>query len=108
MLVEFSIIPMQNTERLNEAIAEALKIVDASGLPYVLGPSSTCLEGTWDEALPVVRRCHERVREISPYLVTFIKIGDEVGATGKLTGNVAAVEAAVGHRLGRAASAEQG
>ncbi len=108
MLVEFSIIPIQNTERLTEAIAEALQIVDASGLPYVLGPSSTCLEGTWDEAMPVVRACHERVREISPYLVTFIKIGEEVGVTGKLTGNVAAVEAAVGRRLGRRGGEDNG
>src|SRR5215212_7920366 len=95
MLLEFSIIPMESNERLDEAIAEALRVVHQSGMPYVLGPSSTCLEGEWDMVLPVVRAAHERVREIAPHLVTFIKIAD--GREGMLTGNVATVETRLGH-----------
>ena len=99
MLVEFSIIPLGIHSNVSGEIAEALKLVDASGLPYQLTPTGTCVEGEWDEVIPLVRRCHARVREMSPHVVTTIKIEDEDGALDKITRNVASVEEKVGHSL---------
>lgn len=101
MLVELSIIPLGGDTHVSGEIAEALKIVDASGLPYLLTPSATCIEGDWDEVMTLVRRCHDRVRELTPHVITMVKIEDEEGARDKLTRNVASVEEKVGRTLKR-------
>ncbi|MCZ7573898.1 MAG: MTH1187 family thiamine-binding protein [Ardenticatenaceae bacterium] len=101
MLAEFSIIPLGVGTHLSDEIAAALKLVDASGLPYEVTPSGTCVEGEWDEVIGLIRRCHERVRTTSPHIITMIKIEDEEGAHDKLTRNVKSVEHKVGHRLER-------
>jgi uncharacterized protein (TIGR00106 family) len=101
MLVELSIIPLGGDTHLSPEIAEALKIIEASGLTYILTPSGTCIEGEWDEVMPLVRQCHSRVREMSRHVITLIKIDDEAGASDKLTRNVISVEEKVGITLKR-------
>jgi uncharacterized protein (TIGR00106 family) len=101
MLIELSVLPLGGDTHLSDEIAEALKIVDDSGLPYQLTPSGTCIEGEWDEVMTVVRRCHERMRQSSPHVVTTVRIEDDQGATDKLRQNVASVEEKAGRRLGR-------
>ena len=101
MLVELTIIPVGRDAHTSDELAEALKLIDESGLRYELTPSATCLEGNWEEVMAVVRLCHERVRSRCPHVVTNIKIEDEEGATDKMTANVAAVEAKIGRPLRR-------
>ena len=101
MLVELSIIPLGRGAHISDEIAEVLAVVDASGLPYQLTPSGTCIEGEWEEVMTLVRRCHERARELSPHVITTVKIEDDGEARDKLTRNVTSVEEKVGHRLGR-------
>jgi uncharacterized protein YqgV (UPF0045/DUF77 family) len=81
--------------------------VDTPGLPYQLTPLGTCLEGEWEEVMNIIRRCHERVRELSPHVITTIKIEDEQGAKDKLTRNVASVEEKVGQALQRKNSVQR-
>jgi len=59
MPAELSIIPLRSGLHISEEIAEALKLVDASGLPYQLTPSGTCIEGGWMDA-PVPRLGHRK------------------------------------------------
>ncbi len=101
MLVEFSIIPLGSGTHLSEDLVEVLRLVDASGLPYQLTPSGTCIEGTWDDVMGLVRRCHETMRERSPHVFTTIRIEDEEGEREKLTRNVASIEEKIGRRLAR-------
>lgn len=101
MLIEFSVLPLGGDTHLSGEIAEALKIVDDSGLPYQLTPAGTCIEGDWDEVMAVIRRCHERMRQVSPHVVTSIRVEDDQGATDKLRRNVASVEEKAGRKLGR-------
>lgn len=105
MLVEFSIIPLGQGTHISAEVAEALKIVDASGLPYQLTPLGTCLEGEWDEVIPTIRRCHERVCQMSTHVITSIRIEDEQGAKDKLRANIASVEQKAGRQLHRESSA---
>jgi uncharacterized protein (TIGR00106 family) len=102
MLVELSIIPLAGDAHSSDELAEVLQLVDQSGLAYQLTPGSTCIEGEWDDVMPLVKRCHERVRETSAHVVTTIKIEDEEGSTGKLASNVRSVEEKLGRKLGRA------
>lgn len=99
MLVDFAMIPVGQGEHLSEPLAEILKIVDTSGLPYKLTPSSTCIEGEWQEVMEVVRLCNMRMREKSHHVITVMKIEDEEGATDKLTRNIASVEESAGRKL---------
>lgn len=91
MLVQLEIVPVSGTTHLSDAIAKAVRIIDETDVPYALTPSGTCLEGTWDEVMPVIRRCHERLREDAPHVFTYIRIEDEEGAANKLRTNVRAI-----------------
>jgi len=101
MLVDVAVIPLGGDTHLSDEIAEILKLVDASGLPYQLTPSGTCIEGGWDEVMPLLRRCHERALQSSSHVITIVRIEDEQGARNKLVSNVASVERKVGHPLKR-------
>jgi uncharacterized protein (TIGR00106 family) len=103
MLVELSIIPVGHGPHMSAELAKALQLVDASGLPYQLTPSGTCIEGEWEEVMPLIRQCHERVRKSVAHVVTLIKIEDDEGERHKLTRNVASVAEKVGHPLQRTA-----
>jgi uncharacterized protein (TIGR00106 family) len=101
MLVELSIIPLGRGVHLSDEIAAVLELVDASGLPYRLTPSGTCIEGEWDEVIELVHRCHERARDLSSHVLTTIEIEDDGEVRDKLTRNVTSVEEKFGRRLER-------
>jgi len=101
MLVELSVISLGTGTSLSDGLAEILKVVDASGLPYQLTPSGTCIEGDWDHVMRVIRQCHDQARGASPHVMTTITIEDEEGASDKLTTNVASIEDKLGRKLER-------
>ncbi|QIK73057.1 thiamine-binding protein [Propioniciclava coleopterorum] len=82
------------------AVAEAVRIVRASGLPNETGPMFTTLEGSWDECMDVVRRCCEAMERFGSRTALVLKADIRPGHTGELTGKVERVEDAL-----RAASA---
>jgi uncharacterized protein (TIGR00106 family) len=99
MLAELSIIPVGGNTHSSAELAKVLKLVEESGLPYQFTPSSTCIEGNWDQIMELIHRCHERARKGSSHVVTFIKIEEDEGERNKLAGNVASVEEKLGHAL---------
>ncbi|MGE0822069.1 MAG: MTH1187 family thiamine-binding protein [Candidatus Binatia bacterium] len=99
MLAELSIIPVGNSAHLSGELTKVLKVVHESGLPYQLTPSGTCIEGEWDQLMPLIRQCHERARKASSHVVTLIKLEDDEGEQHKLTRNVASIEEKIGHSL---------
>jgi uncharacterized protein (TIGR00106 family) len=101
MLVELSIVPLGCDVSWSDQIAEILKLVDASGLPYVLTPPGTCIEGDWAAVMALVRQCHDLARRSSPHVLSSIRIEHEEGARDQLTRNVAAVEEKLGCPLRR-------
>lgn len=99
MLLAFSIAPSgpdasgSYSGSYSEAVAAAVRVVRASGLPHRLDAMFTTVEGEWAECLAVVEEC---VAAMAPY-------GDRVGlvmkadirpgaATGQLEGKVERVE----------------
>lgn len=101
MLVDLTVIPLRGGRHISDEVAEVVKLIDASGLPYQVTPSGTCIEGEWDTVMPLVQRCHNLVRSLSSHLVTLIKIEEEYGKENKLTTNVASVEQRIGRAVGR-------
>jgi uncharacterized protein (TIGR00106 family) len=59
VLIEMSIFPMDKGESVSQYVARAIKVIQASGLPYELNPMGTCIEGEWDEVMDVVSRCFQ-------------------------------------------------
>lgn len=101
MLASFSVVPLGAGESVKELIAEALSVVDKSGLPYKLGPMHTVIEGEPEEVMAVIMQCHKRVLELVPRVLTNITLDDRKGATGRLEGKVADVEQILGKKLSR-------
>jgi uncharacterized protein (TIGR00106 family) len=101
MLASFAVIPLGVEDGVKHLIAEALAIVDDSGLPYKLGPMSTTIEGEPAEVMEVIMRCHSRILELAPRVLTNITLDERKGATGRLQGKVKDVEELLGKPLQR-------
>jgi uncharacterized protein (TIGR00106 family) len=101
MLAAFTVVPMGVGDGVKELVAEALKIVDQSGLSYKLGAMHTTIEGEEDRVMDVILRCHHRMLELAPRVLTNISIDDRRGATGRLEGKVKDVEQILGKPLSR-------
>jgi uncharacterized protein (TIGR00106 family) len=101
MLVDVTVLPLRGGRHISDEIAEVIKMIDASGLPYQLTPSGTCIEGEWETVMPLVQRCHNMVRSMSSHVVTVIKIDDDFGKDHRLIGNITAIEHRIGHAMGR-------
>lgn len=99
MLASFSIAPVGVGEELKEHIAKVLDLVDKSGLPYRLGAMQTTVEGEPEQVMDLIMRCHTLMLDRAPRVLTHIAIDDRKGATGRLQGKVADVEAVLGRRL---------
>ena len=92
MLADLTIIPVGGDQSTSDLLAQVLKTIEESGVPYQLTPSATCIEGSWDDVVAVARRCHLAAREHSPHVFTMLRIEDDEGAHAKLRTNIESVE----------------
>lgn len=99
MLAEFSIIPIGAGSSIGDQLAEVLKIVDASGLPYKVNPMGTVVEGEWDELMKLIRRCHRTVMKSGERAVTTITIDDRKGKPNRIELKVKSIEKRIGKSL---------
>ena len=92
VLLEFSMSPLGKGESVGRYVSRSLHIIDKSGLDYRLNPMGTVLEGEWNEAFEVVRRCFERMRKDCNRISCTIKVDYRKGHRGRLSSKVASVE----------------
>jgi uncharacterized protein (TIGR00106 family) len=92
MLAAFSITPLGAGDSVADLVADAVRIVRASGLPNETNAMFTNVEGEWDEVMGVIKSCIDHVAAAAPRVSVVIKIDHRPGATGRLTGKVAAIE----------------
>lgn len=97
MLAAFSITPLggEAGESVGAAVAEAVRLVRASGLPNETNAMFTNVEGEWDEVMALIKACVERVGEVAPRVSVVVKLDVRPGHEGALSEKVASVE----HRL---------
>ncbi len=98
-IAEFSITPIGKGVSVGEYVARCLDIVDRSGLAYRLNPMGTVVEGSFDEVVALIARCHNAVLAHCERVSTVIKIDDRKGVTGQLDAKVADVEKRLGRKL---------
>ncbi len=92
MLAAFSITPLGAGDSVSDSVAEAVRIVRASGLPNETNAMFTNVEGKWDDVMAVLKQCVERVLEDAPRVSVTMKLDVRPGTADALHDKVRAVE----------------
>lgn len=89
MLVAFSVTPIGSGEDVGALVAEAVRVVRASGLPNETTSMFTTVEGEWDEVMTVVRAATDAVAahcgRVSLVLKADLRPGVESAMRAKVT-----------------------
>lgn len=98
MLIAFSVAP-SGTGRadgsVHDAVAAAVAVVRASGLPNRTTSMFTELEGEWDEVMAVVKAATEAVLPFGSRVSLVLKADIRPGHVGEIDGKVERLEAAI-------------
>lgn len=96
MLIAFSVAP-SGTGRadgsVHDAVAAAVAVVRASGLPHRTSSMFTEIEGEWDEVMAVVKAATDAVLPFGSRVSLVLKADIRPGYTGQLDAKVERVEA---------------
>ncbi|MGH3853052.1 MAG: MTH1187 family thiamine-binding protein [Pseudonocardiaceae bacterium] len=92
MIVAFSITPLGVGEDVGELVAEAVRVVRASGLPNHTDAMFTSIEGEWDEVMAVVKEAVEVVARKTNRVSVVLKADIRAGVTNGLTTKVEDLE----------------
>jgi uncharacterized protein (TIGR00106 family) len=92
VLAAFSVTPIGAGESVGHAVAEAVAIVRASGLPNETNAMFTNLEGEWDEVMDVIRRCVEAAAAHAPRVSVVIKLDHRPDVDDAMRHKVESVE----------------
>ncbi|MDD4903336.1 MAG: MTH1187 family thiamine-binding protein [Candidatus Bipolaricaulis sp.] len=96
MIVDFSIAPIGRGESLSAHIADAYRIIEASGLSHEFHAMGTNLEGEWEEVMSVVNACRLRLLETCGRVSISLRIDDRKGPHGRLDRKVASARGKAG------------
>jgi uncharacterized protein (TIGR00106 family) len=92
MIVAFSITPLGVGEDVGRVVAEAVRVVRASGLPNRTDAMFTTIEGDWDEVMAVVKQSMDAVLALAPRASLVLKADARPGTTNAMTAKVEAIE----------------
>jgi uncharacterized protein (TIGR00106 family) len=92
MIIAFSITPLGIGEDVGSAVAEAVRVVRASGLPNRTDAMFTLVEGEWDEVMAVVKQATDAVLALAPRASLVVKADIRPGVTDAMTTKVESVE----------------
>jgi uncharacterized protein (TIGR00106 family) len=96
VLIAFSVTPLGAGTDVGEIVAEAVRVVRASGLPNRTDAMFTTLEGDWDEVMGVVRQAVAAVEARAPRVSLVLKADIRPGVTDGLTSKVETIERHLG------------
>ncbi|TAL92150.1 MAG: thiamine-binding protein [Rhodanobacter sp.] len=97
MLAAFSVWPNggSGNDSVHDAVAAAVRVVRASGLPNRTDSMFTTIEGEWDEVFDVIRRATDAVAAYGSRVGLVIKADIRPGHNNELTGKVERLEKAI-------------
>ena len=103
MLIAFSVAPSgvgtasaENADgSVHDAIAAAVAVVRASGLPHRTTSMFTEIEGEWDEVFDVVKRATDAVLPYGSRVSLVVKADIRPGRTGEIDGKIERLERAI-------------
>ncbi len=100
-MAEFAVVPIGEGESVSSHVADCVRIVDGSGLDYLLTPMGTIVEGEFDEVMSVISACHKKVAGTCARVDTNIRIDDRKGVDHAIRSKTESVERKMGKRLKR-------
>jgi uncharacterized protein (TIGR00106 family) len=92
MIVAFSVTPLGTGVDVGRAVAEAVRVVRASGLPNRTDAMFTMIEGEWNEVMEVVKQATDAILEVAPRCSLVLKADIRPGVTDAMTAKVETVE----------------
>ena len=94
MLVAISISPSGGDETggVSASVADAVRVIRASGLPCETNAMFTNIEGEWDEVMAVLKQCVDAMTATHPRVSLVVKADIRPGHTGQLAAKVARIE----------------
>jgi uncharacterized protein (TIGR00106 family) len=92
VIAAFSITPLGVGESVSEPVAEAVRLVRASGLPNETNAMFTNVEGEWDDVMALIKACVMKVAESAPRVSVVIKLDHRPGMVDGLHHKVHAIE----------------
>lgn len=97
MIVAFSVAPSGGdaSDSVHDAVAAAVRVVRASGLPNRTSSMFTEIEGEWDEVMAVVKAATLAVAEYGSRVSLVLKADYRPGHVGEIDGKVQRLEAAI-------------
>lgn len=98
MLIAFSVAPSgtgRTDGSVHDAVAAAVRIVRASGLPHRTTSMFTEVEGDWDEVMDVVKRAVDAVAPFGSRVSLVLKADIRPGYTGEIDAKVRRLETAI-------------
>ena len=99
VMAEFSVVPVGTGVSLSPVIARVIRIVAESGVCYKANPMGTVLEGSWDEVMGLIKKCHDEVMKDAERAVTSVKIDDRKGTDARIEKKLGSVERKLGIKL---------
>jgi uncharacterized protein (TIGR00106 family) len=96
MIVAFSVTPLGVGEDVADYVADAVRVVRASGLPNRTDAMFTSIEGEWDEVMAVVKDAVDAVAARAARVSVTLKADIRPGVTGALDAKVASLERHLG------------
>ncbi|MGY4101107.1 MTH1187 family thiamine-binding protein [Nocardia sp. R16R-3T] len=92
MIIAFSVTPLGPGVDVGRAVAEAVRIVRASGLPNRTDAMFTTIEGEWDEVMAVVKAATDAILATAPRCSLVLEADIRPGVTDAMTSKVETVE----------------
>lgn len=96
MIVAFSVTPLGVGEAVADYVADAVRVVRASGLPNRTDAMFTSIEGDWDEVMAVVKDAVDAVAARAPRVSITLKADIRPAVTGALQSKMASLERHLG------------
>ncbi len=98
MIAAFSITPLGTGESVGDLVAEAVRIVRASGLPNETNAMFTNIEGDWDDVMAVIKACVDMMAQAASRVSVVVKLDHRPGEPGsRMSRKVESVE----HKLSK-------
>lgn len=101
MLFEFSIIPVGAGSSIGDELADVLRLVDSSGLPYKVNPMGTVVEGEWNDVMKLIRKCQQAVMKNCERSMLSISVDDRKDKPNRIEEKVKSIERRIGKKLSK-------
>jgi uncharacterized protein (TIGR00106 family) len=92
MIVAFSVTPLGVGEDVAGYVADAVRVVRASGLPNRTDAMFTTIEGDWDEVMAVVKAACDAVAQRAPRVSVTLKADIRPGVTDGMQAKMDSLE----------------